>query len=256
MIGGNMRVNQDALPYCLHSDFNITPKGLNLIGLRRPGLARDTIASLKSAYQILFHSHLKLKQALERIEQEIPNEYTLHLVDFVRDSKRGIPGPAAATGAPSGVIHAGSLYRTGLERACLRSIADPGAGCQAGRRTYPSIKVSREQASAAAAGIALARTSYLPKVDFTSQVNRATRNNIYGMLLPQSVIAPISGPPVRELPVRASSAAPSDCTSPGSPSISAYASPLSMPPNRRAARPKPPPNVRGSMSPPRPPPRF
>jgi outer membrane protein len=63
---------------------------------------------------------------------------------------------------------------------------------------YPSIKVSREQASAAAAGIALARTSYLPKVDFTSQVNRATRNNIYGMLLPQSVIAPISGPPVRE----------------------------------------------------------
>ena len=61
---------------------------------------------------------------------------------------------------------------------------------------YPSIKVSREQAAAAAAGIALARTSYLPKVDFTSQVNRATRNNIYGMLMPQSVIAPISGPPV------------------------------------------------------------
>ena len=63
---------------------------------------------------------------------------------------------------------------------------------------YPSVKVSREQASAAAAGIAFARTAYLPKVDFTTQVNRATRNNIYGMLLPQSVIAPISGPPVRE----------------------------------------------------------
>lgn len=63
---------------------------------------------------------------------------------------------------------------------------------------YPSVKVAREQASAAAAGIALARTSYLPKVDFLAAVNRATRNNIYGMLMPQSVIAPISGPPVRE----------------------------------------------------------
>jgi len=63
---------------------------------------------------------------------------------------------------------------------------------------YPSIQVSREQAAAAASGIALARTAYLPKVDFMSQVNRATRNNIYGMLMPQSVIAPISGPPVRE----------------------------------------------------------
>ena len=63
---------------------------------------------------------------------------------------------------------------------------------------YPSVKVAREQATAAAAGIALARTSYLPKVDFLAAVNRATRNNIYGMLMPQSVIAPISGPPVRE----------------------------------------------------------
>jgi len=63
---------------------------------------------------------------------------------------------------------------------------------------YPSVKVSREQVSAAAAGIALARTAYLPRVDFLSAVNRATRNNIYGMLMPQSVIAPISGPPVRE----------------------------------------------------------
>ena len=99
MIGGNVRVNQDALPYCLHSDFNITPKGLNLVGLRRAGFPRDTIASLKLAYKILFQSHLKLAQALARIEQEIPNEHTLHMVEFIRASKRGIPRPrrAAAT---------------------------------------------------------------------------------------------------------------------------------------------------------------
>src|SRR6185295_8598237 len=59
---------------------------------------------------------------------------------------------------------------------------------------YPSVRVSQEQINAAAAGIQLARTAYLPKVDALAQVNRATRNNVFGMLLPQSVIPSISGP--------------------------------------------------------------
>jgi outer membrane protein TolC len=61
---------------------------------------------------------------------------------------------------------------------------------------YPAVRVSLEQVSAAAAGVQLARTSFLPKADFLSQVNRATRNNVFGMLLPQATIAPISGPPL------------------------------------------------------------
>lgn len=61
-------------------------------------------------------------------------------------------------------------------------------------RNYPSVHVSQEQLNAAAAGIQLARTAYLPRVDALAQVNRATRNNVFGMLLPQSVIPSISGP--------------------------------------------------------------
>jgi outer membrane protein TolC len=61
-------------------------------------------------------------------------------------------------------------------------------------RGYPSIRVSQEQMNAAAAGIQLARTAYLPRVDALAQVNRATRNNIFGALLPQSVIPSMSGP--------------------------------------------------------------
>ena len=61
-------------------------------------------------------------------------------------------------------------------------------------RNYPSIRVSQEQINAAAAGIELARTAYLPRVDALAQVNRATRNNIFGLLLPQSIIPSISGP--------------------------------------------------------------
>ncbi|HUS04973.1 MAG TPA: TolC family protein [Bryobacteraceae bacterium] len=63
---------------------------------------------------------------------------------------------------------------------------------------YPSVRVSQEQIAAAAAGIALARTAYLPRADVLAQLNRATRNNVFGLLLPQSVLPAISGPPKPE----------------------------------------------------------
>jgi outer membrane protein TolC len=61
-------------------------------------------------------------------------------------------------------------------------------------RNYPSIRVSQEQINAAAAGIQLARTAYLPRVEILAQANRATRNNVFGLLLPQSTSPSISGP--------------------------------------------------------------
>jgi len=65
---------------------------------------------------------------------------------------------------------------------------------EAALRNYPSVRVSQEQMNAAAAGIQLARTAYLPRVDAIAQANRATRNNILGMVLPQQVLPSISGP--------------------------------------------------------------
>jgi outer membrane protein len=61
-------------------------------------------------------------------------------------------------------------------------------------KRYPAIRVSQEQINAASAAIQLARTAYLPKIDALAQVNRATRNNVFGTLLPQSVIPSMSGP--------------------------------------------------------------
>jgi UDP-N-acetylglucosamine acyltransferase len=90
MIGGNIRVNLDAPPYFLYSEFNIAPRGLNLVGLRRAGFTVADIAPLKQAYRLLYRSGLKLAEALARIEAELPGEHTQHLVDFIRSSKRGI----------------------------------------------------------------------------------------------------------------------------------------------------------------------
>jgi outer membrane protein len=61
-------------------------------------------------------------------------------------------------------------------------------------KNYPSIRVSQEQINAAAAAIRLARTAYLPKVDALAEFNRATRNNVFGLLFPQNVIPSMSGP--------------------------------------------------------------
>jgi outer membrane protein len=61
-------------------------------------------------------------------------------------------------------------------------------------KNYPAIRASLERVKAAQAGIGLARTNYLPRADMVWQTNRATDNNITGLVLPQSIIAPISGP--------------------------------------------------------------
>src|SRR6201981_2038641 len=61
-------------------------------------------------------------------------------------------------------------------------------------KNYPAVRASLERVKAAQAGIGLARTNYLPRADMVWQTNRATDNNITGLLLPQSIIAPISGP--------------------------------------------------------------
>lgn len=90
MLGGNTRVNSDVPPYFLYSDFNVAPKGLNVVGLKRAGFTMAEVAALKTAYRLLYRSNLKLEDALARIETEVPNEHTLHLVAFVRSSKRGI----------------------------------------------------------------------------------------------------------------------------------------------------------------------
>jgi outer membrane protein len=59
---------------------------------------------------------------------------------------------------------------------------------------YPAVRVLMERAAASKEGVSLSRTAYLPRTDLLWQSNRATRNNIFGLLLPQSVVPSISGP--------------------------------------------------------------
>lgn len=61
-------------------------------------------------------------------------------------------------------------------------------------KNYPVVRVAMERVSAARAGVGLVRTNYLPRADMLWQSNRATDNNMTGLLLPQPVVPSISGP--------------------------------------------------------------
>ena len=61
-------------------------------------------------------------------------------------------------------------------------------------RNYPAIRVSLAEVAAAESNVDLARTAYLPRADLRLGVNRATRNNVFGLSFPNSVIPGISGP--------------------------------------------------------------
>jgi outer membrane protein len=59
---------------------------------------------------------------------------------------------------------------------------------------YPAVRASMERTLASKEGVSLSRTSYLPRTDLLWQSTRATRNNIFGLYFPQSIVPPISGP--------------------------------------------------------------
>ena len=61
---------------------------------------------------------------------------------------------------------------------------------------HPSGREREARVAAADHGRAVAKTAYLPRLDLVWQENRATRNNVFGMLLPNAVIPGISGPVV------------------------------------------------------------
>jgi outer membrane protein TolC len=59
---------------------------------------------------------------------------------------------------------------------------------------YPSMRAAQEQVNASMANVRVAQGAYWPRLDALWQTNRATTNNVFGQLLPQSVIPGLSGP--------------------------------------------------------------
>lgn len=64
--------------------------------------------------------------------------------------------------------------------------------------TYAELLAQRSELTAASEGVELAGKAYLPDGDVYLQWNRATRNNVFGLLLPGGSVPSISGPALGE----------------------------------------------------------
>jgi UDP-N-acetylglucosamine acyltransferase len=91
MTGGASKVNQDVPPYALSDGNPCRVRGVNIVGLKRRGVPRETCEALHRAFKTLFFDGHPTSRALELVEAEGPHLPEVeHLLEFVRTSERGI----------------------------------------------------------------------------------------------------------------------------------------------------------------------
>jgi UDP-N-acetylglucosamine acyltransferase len=91
MVGGFSGIGQDIPPFMVASGARAKLFGPNTIGLKRHGFSDATINGIKKAYKILFREKRTLKDALKKIQDDIPvTKEISHLVEFIEKNKRGI----------------------------------------------------------------------------------------------------------------------------------------------------------------------
>ena len=90
-IAGSSVVNKDILPFTRAHGNHAICRATNKIGLQRKGLAKDEVENIHRAIRIFIMGSDTVDQAMERIQKECsPTENINYIVNFVRNSKRGI----------------------------------------------------------------------------------------------------------------------------------------------------------------------
>ncbi|MDO5524026.1 MAG: acyl-ACP--UDP-N-acetylglucosamine O-acyltransferase [Bacteroidia bacterium] len=91
IIQGGSKVPKDIPPYTMVGREPLTYVGLNFVGLRRRGFSSELINSIQDIYRYLYQTGYNITQALERIENELPEtKERNHVIAFVKNSTRGI----------------------------------------------------------------------------------------------------------------------------------------------------------------------
>ena len=96
-LGGCGKLTADLPPFMLADGLPATVRGVNVIGLRRAGVAAAVRRTIQDAHALLYRSGLTPRSALERIRGEIPpSPYITTLVEFLEGARRGICGSPGA----------------------------------------------------------------------------------------------------------------------------------------------------------------
>ncbi|MBF9052933.1 acyl-ACP--UDP-N-acetylglucosamine O-acyltransferase [Rhodobacterales bacterium LSUCC1028] len=84
IIGAVTMVTNDVIPYGLVQGPRGALDGLNLVGLKRRGVAKEDITALRAAYQALAQGEGAFQERARRLSEEAPNsQYVRDVVDFV-----------------------------------------------------------------------------------------------------------------------------------------------------------------------------
>lgn len=91
MLQGGSLVNKDIPPYVMAGRYPLSYEGVNSVGLKRRGFAKEQIYTIQDVYRALYLSGLNTKDALAKIEIEIPESPERdEIINFIRSSDRGI----------------------------------------------------------------------------------------------------------------------------------------------------------------------
>ncbi|MBI1366402.1 MAG: acyl-ACP--UDP-N-acetylglucosamine O-acyltransferase [Alphaproteobacteria bacterium] len=94
-IGGCAAVVADVIPYASAFGNHAALAGLNVIGMKRRGLPRETIRDLRAAYKLLFDNDRTFKERLEEASERYgARPEVKRILDFVRaDARRPLMTP-------------------------------------------------------------------------------------------------------------------------------------------------------------------
>ncbi|MEL7097774.1 MAG: acyl-ACP--UDP-N-acetylglucosamine O-acyltransferase [Pseudomonadota bacterium] len=83
IIGAVTMVTHDVIPYGLVQADRGRLDGLNLVGLKRKGVARSDITALRAAFQMLAQGEGSFQERASRLGAEADSAYVKRIVDFV-----------------------------------------------------------------------------------------------------------------------------------------------------------------------------
>ena len=94
-VGGCAAVTSDIIPYASVMDNHAYLNGLNLIGMKRRGMSRESIHALRNAYKALFHGEGSFKERVDHVREAYAHsEETMRIVAFIDEgSPRALMTP-------------------------------------------------------------------------------------------------------------------------------------------------------------------
>jgi UDP-N-acetylglucosamine acyltransferase len=91
LLGGTSAISQDLPPFWVVQGAVNVVIGVNVIGMRRAGMASEEIQAVRTAFKLINRSGLTIPQAVDRVEADFGRLPAIQLlVDFIRSARRGV----------------------------------------------------------------------------------------------------------------------------------------------------------------------